>query len=124
MHYQYSIRGGNGVDHNKVNNCTIRTSSKIATIVSQKQGGELCDIYRWGTSLSPTYLNNMNEFELHIRRWVEMWGRMGKLFLLLGNKEIAGEAEIEMRNTLKNLAKREYWEEVKRKNKNNDAGKI
>ena len=101
MHYQYSIRGGNGVDHNKVNNCTIRTSSKIATIVSQKQGGELCDIYRWGTSLSPTYLNNASESELHRSRWVEMWKRMKELFLLVENIEILGEVDIDTYNAFK-----------------------
>ena len=47
----------------------------------------------------------MNECELHISRWVEMWTRMGELFLLLGNKRNGGEAEIGIYNTFKNLVK-------------------
>ena len=74
---------------------------KITTTFSQKQRGELCDVYRWGTSLSHAYLNNIDECEQHISRWVEMWKRIGELFLLLGNKELSGEAETEIYETFK-----------------------
>ena len=49
----------------------------------------------------PTYTNNINECELHISRWVEMWERMKELFLLLENSEILDEAELEIYNTFK-----------------------
>jgi len=48
---------------------------------------------------------------------------MEDIFLLLGNKDMMGEAEVEIYNTFGNLVKQEYWEEVKERIKNNNASK-
>ena len=65
-------------------------------------------------TLSLPYLNNIEECEIFLNRWVEMWNRKSDIFILLGEKELLSEDGNEIYETFKNLAKQEYWEEGNR----------
>ena len=85
---------------------------------SQKLRDKLCDIYRWKTSLSPTYLSDINNCEIFLNRWAEMRNRMRNIFILLEEKELLNDDEKGTYETFKNLVKPEYWEEVKNRIRN------
>ena len=105
----------NDIDaRNRKSNREIRKENRVATTFSQKLRDMLCDIYRWKTSLSPAYLNNINKCELHINRWVEMWKRMKNILSKIENEEILDYNENEIYEMYKDLVKPEFWEEAKK----------
>ena len=70
-----------------INNHNLRKYNNAPTTHSQLIRGKLRDIYRWKTSLSPTYLNNDDECERFINRWIMLWGRMNRILIKNQNKE-------------------------------------
>ena len=79
-------RDGEG-DHDKISYFMLRMDYKIDTVSSKKQRDNQCDIYRWGTSLPPSYLSSINECELHVSRGGGARERMEELDILIKMKK-------------------------------------
>ena len=63
-----------GNNENKISNYNDRKNSNVPTIHSQLIRDNICDIYRWKTSLSPAYINNIEKCDNVINTWEIMWG--------------------------------------------------
>ena len=59
----------------EISNWYLRYGNNIATIRSQKMEDKICDINRWETSMAPEYLNNTEEFDNRVNRWIILWRR-------------------------------------------------
>ena len=92
-----------------ISNYNIRKNNNIPTIHSQLMRDKLCDIYRWKTSLSPAYLNNMDECESLISRWTILWERMKQILIKKHNDNNLNDEEKNNYNTFKSLVKKEMW---------------
>ena len=98
----------------RISNYDIRKGDLVETYISHKLSDRLCDIYRWKTSLSPSYLNNIDKYAIRTDRRIEMRKRRKDLLLLIQNVEILGDGGNKICITYKNLVKPEYCGEVKK----------
>ena len=57
-------------------NVELRRKRCIPTIYTQLQKGKLGDIYRWETTLAPSYLNNKIDCENGLKVWEFNWYRI------------------------------------------------
>ena len=51
-----------------ISNWYLRYDNNIPTTHSQKSKDKICDIYRWETSISPSYSNNINRRDSQINK--------------------------------------------------------
>ena len=95
-------------DSEIISSYNIRKGNNITTIYSQLLRDNLCDVFRWMTSLPPAYLNSIDECGNLINRWEILWGSTKLIINKNKNEENTNYAEKEVYGTFKNLLKKSH----------------
>ena len=105
------IYGKNIINENeqRITNYDLRAENNISTTHSQLTRDKICDIYRWKTSLSPSYLNNKEDCENMLNMWRILWNRMKNIINKIEEENEINEEENELYETFKKLVRKELW---------------
>ena len=109
------VYGNNAINENEHRNTNydLRVENNISTTHSQLIRDKICDIYRWKTSLSPSYLNNKEDCENMLNMWKKLWNRMRNIINKIKDENEINEEEKELYETFKKLVRKELWTKIK-----------